>query len=362
MSLKDIEKLKERVDKDPNSKLFVPLAEEYRKEGMLDEAINVLMSGLERQPGYMSARVSLGKIFLEKGMMNEARSEFENVIKSIPDNLYAHKKLAEIYRELGQKEMSIQSYKAVLKLNALDEEALSTLRELEEEEMLATGEVSEVTKESAAGGELLAEEAVAEEALFEESAVEGVPYDPEASAAVDADDLTAFKDSIFGDKTTVDDVDIAEEVPYETDAPGEEELVELVEDEAGESEEELSFADVNIAGEQAPSFTVAGKEAFGRESILSETGKRTVPEEIEAKGPEPQDADRFIADGNYLQAMHIYRSILSSDPDNRTTLQRVEELRTLLKLMGKDKEALISNLNAFLEGVRKRRNEFYRST
>ncbi len=358
MSLKDIEKLKERVDKDPNSKLFVPLAEEYRKEGMLDEAINVLMSGLERQPGYMSARVSLGKIFLEKGMVNEARSEFENVINSIPDNLYAHKKLAEIYRNLGQKEMSIQSYKTVLKLNAMDEEALSTLRELEEEEMLAIGDASAVTDKSAA----VAEE-VAEEALPEETAVEEVPQAPEAPAAVDADDLTAFKDSIFGDKAAVDGVDIAEEAPYETGAPDEEELAEVVEEQAGGGEEELSFADVNIAGEETPFFGVAGKETGpGRGSVLAETGKQAVPAEIEAKGAKPQDADRFIVDGNYLQAMHVYRSILSSDPDNRTTLQRVEELRTLLKLMGKDKEALISNLNAFLEGVRKRRNEFYRST
>src|SRR5512135_822178 len=124
MSLKDIAKLKERVDKDPNSKLFVPLAEEYRKEGMLDEAIAVLLSGIERQPGYMSARVSLGKIYLEKGMMNEARAEFESVIKSIPDNLYAHKKLAEIYRDLGEKGLSLRSYKTVLNLNALDDDAI----------------------------------------------------------------------------------------------------------------------------------------------------------------------------------------------------------------------------------------------
>ena len=78
MSLKDIEKLKERVDKDPNSKLFVPLAEEYKKEGMIEEAISVLLNGIERQPGYMSARVSLGKIYLEKGMMKEARSDVTN--------------------------------------------------------------------------------------------------------------------------------------------------------------------------------------------------------------------------------------------------------------------------------------------
>jgi len=34
----------------------------------------------------------------------------------------------------------------------------------------------------------------------------------------------------------------------------------------------------------------------------------------------------------------------------------------LIKLMGKDKELLISKLNIFLEGVNKRRDEFLRST
>lgn len=59
MALEEIERLKEKLDKDPNSKLFIPLAEEYKKAGMFDEAVDVLLKGLERQPGYMSARVAL---------------------------------------------------------------------------------------------------------------------------------------------------------------------------------------------------------------------------------------------------------------------------------------------------------------
>ena len=77
MALDDIDKLKEKVKKDPNSKLFVPLAEEYRKTGMLDEAISVLMTGITSQPGYTSARVSLGKIYLEKKMAPAAVQKAE---------------------------------------------------------------------------------------------------------------------------------------------------------------------------------------------------------------------------------------------------------------------------------------------
>jgi hypothetical protein len=50
MAIDDIERLKEKIDKDPDSKLFVPLAEEYKKAGMFDEAIDVLTICLERQP------------------------------------------------------------------------------------------------------------------------------------------------------------------------------------------------------------------------------------------------------------------------------------------------------------------------
>jgi tetratricopeptide (TPR) repeat protein len=133
MSSEEIERLREKTEKDPNSKLFVPLAEEYKKAGMYDEAIDALIKGLERQPAYLSARVSLGKIYIERGMLADAMAEFEKVIAAIPENLYAHKKLAEIYRELGDKDKAIREFKTVLKLNPLDEWAATSLSSIEME-------------------------------------------------------------------------------------------------------------------------------------------------------------------------------------------------------------------------------------
>jgi tetratricopeptide (TPR) repeat protein len=368
MSLKEIEKLKERVDKDPNSKLFVPLAEEYRKEGMLDEAISALMSGLERQPGYMSARVSLGKIFLEKGMADEARGEFENVIKSIPDNLYAHKKLAEIYRDMGKREMSLRSYRTVIKLNPLDEDAISSLRELEEEELRGTEETPPAAPEALVGAEPLSGQDAAEGAAEEAIAEEEMPAAaPEETAEIDADDLNAFKDSLFGDKAVAEDVDVAAsedidvlEEAYEISDSTEEEPAEAVEELPAE-EEEMSFADVGAAIEETPPPGMA----YAEEETGVGDGEAALPAEEAAWGPiavekaEIEDADRFIAGGDYLRAIQVYRDILTADPDNRVVLQRAEELRALLKLLGKDKDALIARLNAFLEGITNRRNEFY---
>src|SRR4030042_4288206 len=145
MAFEDIERLREKVDKDPNSKLFIPLAEEYKKAGMYDEAIDVVIRGIERQPGYMSARVSLGKIYIEREMLKEAKAEFEKVISAIPDNLYAHKKLAEIYRDIGEKERAVKEFKTVLKLNPMDEWAAMNLADIEEEHK-PQHEVQEIEK------------------------------------------------------------------------------------------------------------------------------------------------------------------------------------------------------------------------
>ena len=359
MSLKDIEKLKERVDKDPNSKLFVPLAEEYKKEGMLDEAINVLLGGIERQPGYMSARVSLGKIYLEKGMMNEARSEFESVIKSIPDNLYAHKKLAEIYRDLGEIGLSIRSYKTVLNLNALDDDAIYKLRELEgEEELAEAGSSPELEEETDISDTSIFQEALSD-AGPEEVGIEAVPE--KSLPPHDEEELSAFKDSIFGEKSPASSG--LQEAGSGVDEE-EEEAIEIIEDD--ETVEEVSFEDISEAVvTEVPRFVDVPVElntGAAASTYREEEKSESVSPVPTAGGGGLEEADACIAEGNYLGAISLYRNMLSSDPGNKSVLQRMGELKVLLKLMGKDKETLIARLDEFLEGIQKRRDEFHGSS
>ncbi|MBI5141625.1 MAG: tetratricopeptide repeat protein [Nitrospirae bacterium] len=126
----EILRLKERVEKSPSSVLFVALAEEYRKNGMFDEAVSVLENGLRQQPNYMSARVALGKIYLEKAMPDKALVEFECVVSAIPDNLFSRRKLAEIFLSKGDNESAREHFEAVLALNPADEDAAATLERL----------------------------------------------------------------------------------------------------------------------------------------------------------------------------------------------------------------------------------------
>ena len=394
MSLKDIEKLKEKVDKDLNSKLFVPLAEEYKKEGMLDEAINVLLSGLENQPGYTSARVSLGKIYLDKGMRPEATDEFEKVIKQIPDNLFAHKKLAEIYKDTGKKEQAIKSFKAVLKLNPMDEDAVTKLKEIEgeaspEETTEKIGAATESMHESTS----YAEEEVIED-THEVSEPQALSGEISETPPDHDEELTAFRSSLFGntgeaeiqaeaiaeviitekEEENLEVLDEPFQIPEEEISFGdindakEEENLEVIEEPIQIPEEDISFGDINEALEYVETDLEDISEEAKAEEIIEETEEVSFTEkepdftEPYAKKSTIEDADKHISKGSYMEAMTVYRNILSSAPDDKKVLQRVEELRGLIKLMGKDKELLISKLNIFLEGVNKRRDEFLRST
>ena len=56
----EIDRLATQLAKDPQSKAFLPLAEEYCKVGMWEEAVSVLEDGLKYFPGCITAMLVLG--------------------------------------------------------------------------------------------------------------------------------------------------------------------------------------------------------------------------------------------------------------------------------------------------------------
>lgn len=96
-----IEELKRRVQSDPASIAFAALAEEYRRAGRFDEAIETCNTGLVRHPSYLSAHVTLGRALIEVGRLEDARTELEYVLKLAPENLAAIRGLAEIHHRIG---------------------------------------------------------------------------------------------------------------------------------------------------------------------------------------------------------------------------------------------------------------------
>ena len=63
-----IDDLRRRVDSDPASIAFAQLAEEYRRAGRHQEAVDVCRGGLTRHPGHLSAQVTLGRALTALGL------------------------------------------------------------------------------------------------------------------------------------------------------------------------------------------------------------------------------------------------------------------------------------------------------
>lgn len=91
-----IEDLRRRVQQDPASSVFAQLAEEHRRRGELDESVRICRAGLAHHPGYLSARVTLGRALMALGRDGDARAELEYVLRAAPDNLLALRSLEDL--------------------------------------------------------------------------------------------------------------------------------------------------------------------------------------------------------------------------------------------------------------------------
>jgi Flp pilus assembly protein TadD len=127
-----LEDLRRRIEKDPASIAFAQLAEECRRLGQHQEAIDVCRRGLARHPTYLSARVTLGRALLHLGQLDEAQQELETVLRGAPQNLAAIRALGDVYQRRGDSTHAMTQYRAALQLAPNDPELERAIAELSE--------------------------------------------------------------------------------------------------------------------------------------------------------------------------------------------------------------------------------------
>jgi len=362
MKKEEIAKLESKVSKDPSSTLFVPLAEEYRKQGRLDDAVDVLKAGIERQPSYMSARVALGRIFFEKSLFDEARSQFETVIEAIPDNLFARQRLADIYEKQGEFELARAQVEEIIRLNPtvfdgerfrndlaprLVSEGWSQSGEpkkdaSEGDEIAETdsGEDS-VELEESAGNELTNPGSVSEEGGSE---VESRPESemanevPEAKEQSESEIVTDVPEMEEPEPMESDDLVIGESVP---DDPGIEKTSDDLEVARDIAEPDLNGPPPARSADPDPDAELSREAAS---EIVTESMARV-----------------YIEQEHYEEALAVYEKLYKKDSENRKLLQSLTDLKMLLSLeeqrRAKQKfekrEETLGKLGGFLQKVRR---------
>ncbi len=90
-----LEQLRFELREDPSSRVFFKLGEHLRREGELDEAIEILSAGLEKHDRYVAAWVSLGRAQLANGNAEEAQKSLERSLQLDPENAVASRAMGE---------------------------------------------------------------------------------------------------------------------------------------------------------------------------------------------------------------------------------------------------------------------------
>ena len=125
-----IEELRRRVQKDPASIAFAQLAEEYRRAGSYQDAIAACRAGLAIHPGYLSARVTLGRALIEVNDLEAAQTELDYVLQYAPENLAAVRGMAEIHHRRGNLSDALAYYQAALALAKHDPDLEQVVEEI----------------------------------------------------------------------------------------------------------------------------------------------------------------------------------------------------------------------------------------
>lgn len=98
-----LERLEPILRADPESRVFAPLADAYRRAGRTDEALALCERGLRRYPNWVAARVVRARIQQDRGHLEAAAASFAEILRLMPDQVRAQRTLGEIHLALGRR-------------------------------------------------------------------------------------------------------------------------------------------------------------------------------------------------------------------------------------------------------------------
>ncbi|MEO6864115.1 MAG: tetratricopeptide repeat protein [Gemmatimonadaceae bacterium] len=119
-----LDELKRKFEENPK-RYFAPLANEYRKAGDAELAIELCRTYLPQQPTHMSGYIVYGQALYDAAHADESAAVFKQALTLDPENLIALRYLGDISRDSGDKIGAMRWYDKVLELDPRNEEIAS---------------------------------------------------------------------------------------------------------------------------------------------------------------------------------------------------------------------------------------------
>lgn len=124
-----LDELKRKFDENPK-RYFAPLANEYRKAGQPELAIELCRTHLPQQPTHMSGYIVYGQALHDAGHGDESAAVFKQALTLDPENIIALRHLGDISRDAGDNVGAMRWYGKVLELDPRNEEIAAYITSL----------------------------------------------------------------------------------------------------------------------------------------------------------------------------------------------------------------------------------------
>lgn len=122
--------------KNPRSKVFAPLAEAFRKLGMLDDALKILKEGIRNHPNYALGYIVLAHCYYDQEKFELTYNTLRPIISQNADNISLQKIFAQACIHMGHLEEALDTYKYLLFLNPRDKFFAAEVKKLEDDLMV----------------------------------------------------------------------------------------------------------------------------------------------------------------------------------------------------------------------------------
>jgi tetratricopeptide (TPR) repeat protein len=306
-------------------RVFARLANELRKSGDYDRAIEICRGQIPQQPGYISGHIVLGQSLYDCGRLEEARQTFETALNLDPENLIALRHLGDIARQHGETEVAKGWYRRLLEVDPQNDEVVAQLE--------------------AMGAAPATEQLGVAEAFAPSIDIESLSV-PTVEGAPSPEPATPHSSHVELDEYKVD------AAAKSSDAIAPHEPLEIETDEAFQPTSAAGKAFPDL--EQSLEVSGIGPEDAGSKSspAASSLGDSMLDEAGRVRGGEPRDAvdayypmldvqasgpsagafvtetmaELYLQQGYVQEALEIYRQLAAQNPADDTLRERVKQL------------------------------------
>jgi tetratricopeptide (TPR) repeat protein len=319
-------------EKNPRSRVFAPLAETYRKLGMIDKAMDILSQGIRFHPTYLMGYLGLAFCYFDLKQFNLAYSTLRPLVESNRDNIRLQKLFSEVCLELGKKEEALETLKYLLFINPRDKEiaelVLRVEKEVDEKYKPHHKPIIIPEKELSGGSEYADDSAFFDLDKLNNAKKAENDFDDWMTVDLGHEGKTGNK-SISSSQSKVTNYD------HWNVKKGDE--THNLSDETKNEESRSYHVHLDLEVDSDPALEAALKETF-KESLISLAPEKEI--QYKKQQTKMNDGtplvthtlvDLYCGQGHIEKALEVLEKILLLNPNDQKTIKKIKEIQALIQ-------------------------------